>query len=183
MKLRKIQIRNKKGAAIDPLIWMVMAVVVVVIFGLWIWMFNEVTDVMVNLPDSEAVNISSAAQLTFGQVNDAQNTWIPILSYMLIFSMALTILLGNFLVKANPAFFIVYVLITIGAIIASVYLSNFYEELMQDPAFGPTFQTRMKGGSFIILNLPHFVTVIGLFGAIFLFAGILRDQGAGGSLT
>ncbi len=184
MKLRKIQIRemNKKGSAIDILVWMVIAIGIIMFFGLMLYMWNKMTDVMVNLPSTSKVNISDAVSKTFVPVNTAQNTWIPILGYVMLFSMALSILFSNFLVKAHPAFLIVYVLITIGAIIASVYLSNYYETFIQNPEFAESFQTRMKGGTFIILNLPYFVTVIGLFGAIFLLMGILRDRGAGGGI-
>jgi len=179
--MKQIKI-NKKGAAVDLFIWMIVAVVIIIFFGLWLWMFNTTTDIFKGMTSTQYVNISDATEKTFSQVNDAQNTWVPILGYMMILSMALTILLSNFLVKSHPAFFVVYVLIVIGAVISSVYLSNYYETLMQDAVFGATFQTTMSGGSFIILNLPIFVTVIGLFGAIFLFAGILRDSGAGGGI-
>jgi len=99
----------------------------------------------------------------------------------MIFAMGLSILITNFLVKSNPAFFIIYLFVVIVAIIASVYLSNQYETFMTNEIIG-TSLSEFTGASFIMLNLPLWTTVIGVFGMIFLFAGILRDRGLGGSV-
>jgi len=100
----------------------------------------------------------------------------------MIFISGISILVTNFLVKTHPAFFIVYIFVVIAAIIASVYISNQYETLMTDNVIGTTL-SEFTGSSFIMLSLPIWTSVIGIFGGIFLFAGILRDREAGGSLV
>ncbi len=192
MKLEKIKIKkNKKGSMVDLLIWLALSFTILLFFAGWIYGFNIITDTLIAIPtttttntqgDPFTVNISDAAKSTFGVVNTAQTRGLHILSWVMIISMALTILLTNFLVKAHPAFFVVYLLVIIAAIISSVYISNQYEELMVNEVLGTTL-SEFKGGSFIMLNLPLFTIVIGVFGAIFLFGGILRDIGAGGSVV
>jgi len=187
MELRKINLKkNKKASIVSLLIWLAISFTVVLFFAVWIYGFNELTTYLVSIPTTTdgtfTVNISGAAQDTFGVVNPAQTRGLHILAYVMIFASALSILIGNFLIKAHPAFFIVYILVVIAAIIASVYISNQYEELMTNEVIGTTLSD-FKGASFIMLYLPIWTAVIGIFGAIFLFAGILRDVGAGGSVV
>jgi len=181
MKLRKIKMK-KKASVIDPLIWIVVAFVVVTFFAFWVYGFKQLTDTLIAIPGTAEVNISDAAQETFGVVEPAQRTGLQVLAYILIFAMALSILLTNYLERVHPAFFIVYLFVIIGAVIASVYISNQYETLMTNEIIGSTL-TEFTGGSFILLYLPIWVTVIGFFGAIFLFAGIMRDRGMGESIV
>lgn len=182
MELRKIKIKNKKAAITDILVWLVISFVTVLFFALWIYGFNEITDTLTGIEGSTKVNISDAAKETFGKVNVAQTRGLHILAYVMIFIMGFSILISNFLVKSHPAFFIVYLLVIITAIIASVYLSNQYESLMTDAIVGGTISD-FTGASWIMLYLPIWTAVIGIFGGIFLFAGIIRDRGMGGSVV
>jgi len=183
MKLTKINLnKNKKASMIDILIWLVVSFVTITFFALWVYGFNEITTKLVSITGSSQVNISDAASKTFGVVNPAQTTGLHVLAYVMIFISGLSILISNFLVKSHPAFFVVYLMVIIVAFIASVYISNQYEVLMTNEIFGSTISA-FKGGSFIMLYLPIWTAVIGIFGAIFLFAGILRDRGAGGSVV
>lgn len=173
---------KKKASIIDPLLWIVLAFVIVMFFAAWIWGFGLLTDTLTGIEGTETVNISDAAQDTFGRIEPAQKTGLHVLSYVMIFSMALTILLTNYLEKVHPAFFVAYLFVLVGAIIASVYISNEYETLMASALLGSSL-SEFTGSSFIILYLPVWVTIIGLFGAIFLFAGIMRDAGMGESIV
>ena len=53
---------------------------------------------------------------------------------------------------------------------------------MTNDVLGTTI-SEFTGASFIMLYLPIWTAVIGIMGAIFLFAGILRDADLGGSIT
>ena len=181
MILRKIMTKQKRGSVIDLLLWLVVSFIIVIFFAVWIYGFDQITTTLTGITGTSSVNISAAAGDTFGKVNPAQKSGLHILAFVMIFSMALSILLTNFLVKVHPAFFIVYLFIIIAAVITSVYLSNQYENLMSNTFIGPTV-SEFTGGSFIMLNLPIWTTVIGIFGMIFLFSGILRDQGQGGGI-
>jgi len=173
---------NKKGSVLSVIIWAIVAFVTILFLAIFSYGFGVVTDELLSLTDqdTEMVNITSAARDTFGQVNDS----IGILQFMalsIIFGLAFSIFISNFLIKAHPVFFIVYVLIAVVAVVFAAILSNSFELLMNDPIFGANI-SEFTGSSFIILNLPVWTTVLGIGGAIILFAGIIRDQGAGGGV-
>lgn len=186
MKLRSLR-KNKKGSIIDLFIFLALAFVIVLFFGVWIYGFGILSDtfsnmnLVINNSGEGGVNISAEADKTIGVVDKVQTDSLHSLAFIMIIMMGVTIFLTNFLVKSHPAFFIVYIMVIIGAIIASVYISNQYESLMSNDVLGTTL-SEFTGASFIMLHLPLWVTVIGIFGAIFLFMGILRDSGSGGSV-
>ena len=172
---------RKKGSLLDIFIFIVVAFVILVFFALWVYGFNEVKDVLIGIPSTEAVNISEVATNTIGVVEPAQRNGLHILGFAMIFAMILSIVLTAFLERVHPAFFVVYLVVVIGAIIVSVFVSNQYESLMQDVMIGTTL-SGFSAGSFVMLNLPIFIAVTGFAGLIFLLAGILRDEGQGGGV-
>lgn len=186
MKLKPLtKPMNKKGSILDIFIWIIVSFIIVIFFAVWIYGFNSITNTLVGIKDSGGsmnISVSAAAQDTFGKINPAQTSGLHILAFVMIFMMGLSILITNFVVKSHPVFFIIYIFIIIAAVIVSVYISNEYETLMTDPVLGETI-SEFTGASFIMLHLPLWSAVIGIFGAIFLFAGILRDAGVGGSIT
>jgi len=183
--------KNKKGSILDLFIWMVVAFVIVLFFGIWIYGYGILSDTMsnmnlvINISNTGyglGVNVSATSDQTLGVVNSVQKNALHSLAFIMIVMMGLTIFLTNFLVKSHPAFFIVYVIVVIAAIICSVYISNQYESLMSNEVLGETL-SEFTGASFIMLSLPLWVAVIGIFAAMFLFMGIIRDSGAGGSVV
>lgn len=172
---------NKKGSAIDAVIWIIIAFIVVMFFGVWVYMHGTLTNVLTTIPSTDPnVNISQAAVDTFGQVDASLGTSLRFMSYAILFALMLSIFIANYLTKANPIFFVVYVFTTIAAVIASVFISNAYETLLTNSLIGATLLT-FKVSNFIMLNLPVWATVIGLVGAVFLFINVTRDtEGAGG---
>lgn len=181
MEIRRI-VTNKKGAITDILLWLILSFVIVIFFAAWVFGFNRITTVMEGI-DSPigSTNLSSVASDTFGVINFYQTNGLHLLAFVMILTMGLSILVTSFLMKSHPVFLIVHLMITITAIIASAILSNVYEGLLNTGTLSSTLQD-FSGASFIMVNLPVWTTVIGIFGAILLFAGITRDQGAGGSV-
>ena len=180
MKLRKI---GKKGALLDIIVWIIIGFMTILILGTFVYSFDVMTNAMTSIESEPGQpNISKHAESTFGQVNAAMPGGLGTVAFVIIFMMAFSIFISNFLVKAHPVFFIVHVFITVLAFIFSVEVSNAYEGLMSNEVLGSTLQTSFKGASFIMLHLPTWVVVIGIGGAIFLFVGIMRDRGLGGSV-
>ena len=171
---------------LDLVVWLVLSIVILVFFAGWIYGFHLITTTLGGMdmsilstnPNETIGNISAQS---FGVVDPLQTSGLHNLAFAMIFIMAMSIFLGNFMVKAHPAFFIVYLFIIIGCVIASVYISNQYETLLTNEVLGTTLQD-FTAGSFIMLNLPLWTTIIGIFGAIFLFMGITRDEGLGGGV-
>jgi len=171
----------KKGSIMDIFVFIVVAFVAVLFFAIWIYGFDILTDTLTGIQGTESVNISEHASNSFGIINPAQTSGLHIISFALIFAMALSILISSFLVRSHPVFFVVYIMIVIAGIVVAVPIRNSYEDLMIDSTLGTTIST-FKGSSFIILNLPTWVTVIGVFGAILLFSGIMIDRQLGGTI-
>lgn len=168
-------ITRKKGALFDVIIWIVVGFVTLVFLAAWLFMHTQLTAVFVSIPDNgnSGANISQAAQQTFGAVQESLLPGLNILGFSILAAMAISIFVSNFLIRANPMFFILYVFISVVAIPLAATVSNVYEELLLNSAIGSTL-TSLSAGTYIMLYLPIWTAVIALFGAVFLFIGIIR---------
>ncbi len=181
MKLfNKLFNQNKKASILDLIVWIIISFIVILFLAVWIFAHGLLTTNLELLGTSNGVNYTDAAVQTFGQVDSALGG-LHFVAFAIIFALGLSILISNFFIKANPVFFVVHVLVTILAIVFSVYVSNAYESLMNGALLGSTI-TEFTAASWIMLNLPLWTTVLGMIGAIVLFAGIPRDTGLGGSV-
>ena len=169
---------NKRGGLLDILIWVVSAFIIVIILGFWIYVFGIFTSAMTSIPTQPgAPNISDIAREVVVPVNNAMGNfeWI---SFAMIFAMAIAIFIFNYYTHKNAAFFWLYVLVVVIAVVISVPISNTYETLLTNNVIGSTL-TGLKASSFVVLYLPLWTSVVGIFGAIFLFIGIQRDKEGG----
>ena len=174
---------NRKGSVVDILVWVAMSFVIIMFFATWVFAFNLLTVELTSMDTAVLkTNISTIAQDTFGQINPVQTRSLHILAFVMIFMMGITIMLSNFIVRSHPAFIIVFVMVIIAAVMVSVIISNQYEKLLENRVIGTTLQD-FSAASFIMINLPIWVTVFGFGGLIFLFMGIMRDAGVGGSIA
>ena len=112
-------------------------------------------------------NTSQVIDDTFGAVNRSYQAlyWIAV---FLMVGMIISIFIGSYLVTTRPVFFIPYIFITIIAIIVSVGISNAYEQVIADPTLASTF-AGFIGANFIMLNLPMWIAIVGIVGAIIMF--------------
>lgn len=174
-------IANKKGSLVDVILWMVVSFIVIIFFAAFIFLFTQVSSVLRTVPDNAVLNISSASAGTFHLINAS----MPILQWVavvFILSLIISIFVSNFFIKANPVFFIIYILLIIVAVIFAAYLSNAYESiLLSDNALSPTIN-QFTGANFIMLNLPYWSAVVGIFGAIILFINIIRSDNESGGI-
>lgn len=183
IKNRKILFNNRGSIVTDLLIWMIFSFFMVVSLALLIWGFGQVTQSLEDIPDNTpGVNISYAVDITIVQVNNALPVWRWI-AVAIIVTMALSIFISNYLIKIHPVFFVAYLLITIGCIIISTYISNVYQGLLTNGDVVSTALAPFSASNYIFIYLPIWVTIIGLIGAIFLFMGMIRDSGAGGGIN
>jgi len=173
---------KRKGELFDIFIVLILIFVVFIFFAGFLYGYNLLTNGILNtVQTSSSINITQPAQQTFGQVNQglASLRW---LSLVIVVSMIISIMVSNFLVKAHPVFFIVYLLIVVVGIVLSVYLSNAYESILTSSnALTETLQS-FTAMNFIMLHLPIWATIIGIMGAIFLFIGVTVDREQGGSI-
>lgn len=123
-------------------------------------------------------NLTLAAQNTFGKANEATQG-LRLVALTLIFSLFLATILINFAIKIHPAYFFVYILIVMLAIILSAPVSNAYQDLLSSGIYNgllPSF----TGANYFMINLPIFIAIGGVLGGVFLFINILRGPGEGG---
>lgn len=164
---------GKRGQIGDLFLFMAIAIVTALFFGIMIFGFNLVntslSSINLTIPNTN-ITIGSISDQTLGQVNTALGT-LRILSFVIIFGMIINILLGNFLVQKHPAYIMLYILVNAIAIPVSVYLSNFYQGMLTDATLGTTLSA-FTGTNFLLVNLPYIVTIVGFFGLIFLLIGI-----------
>lgn len=163
----------------------IMALVVVLFFGGLIYVTGLLNTAFINVGvqndigsshGAAYVNLTVAAQNTFGQMNSSiQN--LRLVALTLIFSMIMATFVVNALVKVHPAFFFVHILVTVLAVIFSATISNAYQSLLQAQVYGGLLQS-FTGSSWILLNLPMIVGFVGTMGAVFLFINLESNQGS-----
>lgn len=176
---------NIKGSILDPIIWIILVFIVAMFFGVWMYGHGVLTNTLSGIDSRVGIgndfnrSIGEVADDTFGQVDSAYQTYLPIIGFAIIFGMILTILISSFLVRVHPVFIVAYVLILVLAIILSVYISNAYEDFLTGEVFSSQLQS-MGAVTFVLLHLPIWVTVIGFLGIFLLMAGIPRDSEYGG---
>lgn len=168
--------------------FMIVAFIAVVLFAGYIWVSGLLNDTFTDIgvmndaasSPSQAgyVNMTYAAQITFGQMNSSIQA-LRLVAVTLIFSMMLSIVLANFLIKVHPAFFFPYMLIVFLAVVFAVPISNSYETLLNSGIYDNMLYT-FNGANYILLHLPATVAIVGILGAIILFVNILRSENEGG---
>jgi len=179
MKLSPI-VKNKRGGFSDLFIFIIFSFVIVLICVVWVYMGGLVEERLhetvgqMDLHDTVGNNASQVITNTIGATNLSFGAlhWITVL---LIGGMILSIFIGSYLVTTKPIFFIPYLFIVIIAIVVSVPMSNSYEKLMTDATLSATF-TGFSGASWIMLNLPVWITIIGITGGIIMFSRMGKQE-------
>jgi hypothetical protein len=125
-------------------------------------------------------NMTQAAQVTFGNVYQSILA-LRIVAVVYILCLAVSIILVNAMIKVNPLWFFLYILLALLAVLFAPQVSNAYYNLMQSGVFGGELNN-FGLASWLVLNLPLLVMVIGIVGFIFLFINVIRtgfDTGVG----
>lgn len=153
--------------------FMVAGIVIAGIFAGWMYFFNNITQVLLSVPSTDFVNMSYAAQSVLVPVNNAMNG-LNAISVAIMMGLIIGIFIEAYYIRKAPILFGVHFLIWIMAVFASRYVANQYEILMGNDLLG-TYITSNSGLSFLTLNLPYIITVIGAFGLIIMFIRINKD--------
>jgi len=175
--MKKI-IQNKRGALTDLFLFIIIAIIILFISGIFIYMGNRVKNQLdedigdMQTPSGEYYN--ETIDDTFGDVNVAYQSlyWVSI---FIIVAMIISIFIGNHLITTRPIFFVPYIFITIIAIIVSVGISNVYQRVVENPTLASTF-SGFIGSNYIMYYLPIWVTVIGFVGGIIMFVKMKSEE-------
>jgi hypothetical protein len=162
-------IKEKNGAFADVFIFIIMSFAIVLFLGIMYYGFTKVDTVLSSVKfdigtGEHATNFSNIVDSTWGEVYDGYGK-LKTMAYVLIFGMILTILVSAWAVKSPPIFLVIYILVSIGAIIVGAYISNIYQGLLLNADFGSTLQS-FKGASYMILYLPYLAGVVALFSGL-----------------
>jgi|TARA_R100000093_G_scaffold58046_1_gene30317 hypothetical protein len=173
--------KNKRGDFTALFVFMIIAfalsILVVVMYYVGTETFNQLLTNQEGIQkalEGTGLNATDVITDTFGQVPNAYQSlkWI---TTMLIVGMMLSILISSFMVRTRPVFLVAYVLIWIIAIIVSVPLSNVYDTVYQNDLLASSF-AGFWGQTYIFLNLPLWITVIGGLAGILMFVNMVRGE-------
>lgn len=204
--IKKIKIRkmNKKGqlsqlGTFNIFQFMILSFLCVVLFGGLIWISGTLNTTMNQVgvmndknprtnftfpclnnqseicSGSTYVNMTQASDATFGQMNQSIQS-LRMVAIVYILSLAVCIIITNFLQKMHPLWFFAYMLIAMLAIIFAPTISNAYESLLNSGIYDGTLSS-FTASNFILLNLPMIVMFISVIGGIGLFVNLLRQDG------
>jgi len=171
---------NKKGGFTDLFIFMIVAFVLVLFSGVFIYITGEATSEMrenfgkMNNLNTNATQVLDST-LGSGVASFQALYWISI---FLIFGMIIAIFIGSYMVTTKPVFFIPYLFVVIIAVIVAVAMSNAYETLASNTTLASTF-AGFIGSNWILAKLPIIISIVGIAGGIIMFArmGKREEQG------
>lgn len=166
-------LKNKRAGFTDLFLFMIIAFVVLLFSGIFIYLSHTVTDEFRgNIADMEIFNDngqngSQTLEDTLGVADASFNalTWISVL---LIFGMIIAIFIGSYMVTTKPIFFIPYIFVAIIAVIVAVPMSNAYETLALNPTLTSTY-SGFDGSNWIMAQLPIIIAIVGITGGIIMF--------------
>lgn len=170
-------IKNKKGGMFDLILAIALSFILIICLIVFSFAQDQMDEKMMELAPviqksfTNETNVTAIMVNTIGSTTQAFKSfkWI---SVTLIFGFFMSILISSFLVKTHPVFFVGYIFVVIISIIISVYVSNSYEQIMNTPMLADTILTGFWGASWIFLNLPIWVTIIGMLAGILMYINI-----------
>jgi F0F1-type ATP synthase assembly protein I len=153
---------NNRGQVTDLFIFVIMAFMVILISGIFIYFGITAKDKIHEALDplsTEETNYTEIIEESMGQVVSAYRIlyWGSI---VIIVGMVLGIFIGSWLARVNPLFFIPWIIVVFVVFTVSVAISNAYEEIIQTPELSSVFIC-FVGGNFIMGYLPIWVIIIG----------------------
>lgn len=171
---------NKRGGFTDLYIFMIVAFIIVMFSGIFIYISSETTDQLHESMDNMGLagdGNNNASVVIDNTVGKASVTFTALywISVFLIFGMIIAIFIGSYMVTTKPVFFVPYLFITFIAIIVAVPISNAYELLRADATLGSTF-AKFVGSNFILNNLPMIVAIVGIAGGIIMFSRLGKKE-------
>lgn len=161
---------NKKGFVVEMLAFIVVGIIAVLFFAGMIYGFGLVKNTLQSGDlDNAQVNMTKISSQSFGYLADGMANLRLISAIILIGFFIATMVVAYFSTK-HPIWIFVYLLITIIMVIFSVYVSNAYETMKNDPTIG-SMVSGFTISDIIISYLPIWVSIIGLLGIVLSIIG------------
>jgi len=121
-------------------------------------------------------NMTFAQEVSVGTANTAIQSLKWVTGIALMFGLlGIIILAGVIRINPSPVFIGFFLLLAVLLVAGSIFVSNTYEDFLND---GGEIGTEMMGmpiQNFLMLYLPQIITVIVFIGGIIIFSGIQGD--------
>lgn len=171
---------DKRGITFNIFYIIIMAVVGVILLGVFGFIFNSMynglnQDVMLG-----QVNLSNVTESTYGEFNTAYNNNLDLFGLFLIFGMIGGLFMASFLMRGkwDKLLIVVDLIMMIAVYIIAVVLSNYYETLLvASSGVISQFEGSMPKTSNFLLHLPRYVIIIGAVSMILFYSAIPKREG------
>jgi len=171
-------INSKRGAITDLIVFVVAFFLLIVCVGILWGMFAQTkTQILTQIPsithdleDVHGLNATLMSEQIMGKTVASYSvlSWVTILIFV---GMILNIIISSALIKSHPFWFVAYIFVVILAVIFAAVVSNTYEQIYTNPAIASGF-SGLLAASWLMLNFPYIITVVGFIAGIFLFINI-----------
>jgi len=169
---------DKKGSILDLVIFVIAFFLLLTCVGI-IWgitsqaktqIITQIQPLTKDLQDVHGYNATLGAEQIMGKTISSYSvlSWITIFIFV---GMILNIIISSALIKSYPFMFVAYIFVVVLAVIFAAVVSNTYEEIYQNPSIASGF-TGLLAASWLMLNMPYIITVVGFIAGIFLFINI-----------
>ncbi len=155
----------------------IVALLTVVLFGGMIFTMGLLNDTFMDIGQTntiKGVNLTKAAEDTFGQVNDSIQA-LRLVAVTLIFAEIMFLIIFTGFSRKHPALWFVWILLVFLAIMLAAPISNAYESLLQSNIYDGNLAS-FTGANWILLHLPFVILLTGILGGILMFVNIVRDS-------
>ncbi len=151
----KRMLKNKKGNAILDTAMVVVVVVIFALLSIITWSVWE--DIY---PDMSEEITTEEGQASLDVINDRYPALFDGLFLFVFIGLWIMTLVASFMIDSHPIFFAISLVLFIIVLIGSVYIGNFYEEIITDSSFNDAYED-FPATHFILTNLLMFSIVIG----------------------
>lgn len=181
------KLTNKKGGiGIIIFFAVLMGVLVLGFLGTMIWSVldiasDEITPIMEDLGMVGDVNVSQAAQLSFGVVDGFVQSipWLIALGYVLalVFTLVFVFMVGY---NPSPAYIAFFFSLMLLLILGCVVMSNMYQDIYTGTDEISTRLQEQTIMSYLILHSPFIMALIAVIGGVIMFG--MKNTGMGGGI-
>jgi len=166
-----------QGLIASLFIFMIFAFIIVLVSVLFVYMGDRVETALKGVDVKTSQNWTEIVENSMGGVNRAYDT-LHWLTTFVILGYVLAIFIGCFFSKEHPVMFIIYIFISVIAVIISVPIANSYYTLYLNTELNPTF-LGFESASYILFHLPTFMIVLGLVGGTIMVTRIIKGRSEG----
>jgi len=174
---KKAQFGSLMTLALIIMVLIVGGIVLVIGSGILTFVGDTVNDVTSTLGVQGDTNLSHASDVSIGIVNNSLQM-LKWGSGILLFFALMGILIFSFSIRLQPNGFMIvlYILMVLIFVMTAIYMSNVYEEFIKGRDDIASELKEMPMASFIILYMPHIITIIAFLGGVIIFSGIGEEQ-------